>query len=574
MGEPLPRPDPEQTFAQLAEFAPTAESTRRALARVQAALPKARPARRLRWIVPASIAAAVLVALTITLALLPAKASAEEMLATTLKANEEYKGWVHLTYGKEDKTIIHWNTQNGDFAAQYQAIAPHDSPAKPGIAARFVDKASGLFYDYHNDIATIRIGAWSPERHHPGSNTPLSFAGLLDQLHEVAGENAVKITQSQDRGRDRFDITIAKPAADQMPEEFQSGAGSLGRPTTVWVDPGTKLIRAAVVDGKEINVAYGPPEFHSIYDAGVPRDAKIIDNRPTPEALAVVNRLRARIDKPFPDGIVVKLTYASSSAELQLYYRAGANWAARAYRVALPSETSPQVSSIQLPDHWQDAGSEELFRRMAAVFPESETGGDGTTAWDGEFDPVTGEQFLSYGIQDFDVSGKSRYRSGKAAGRQTYAGATAKSMERNFSPLLAIYPQEINMAFTTDNHLDLITAPDQPGELAFRVLFPDEAPGSLRFMTQEWFDPAHDDRSVLFQKLVFASSTSRQVEWRTDTRFAQYANLPLPDGRSYPTAWTETNYDGAGNISDTRFTEFRFFPGRQLPDIPRKLSRP
>jgi hypothetical protein len=56
-------------------------------------------------------------------------------------------------------------------------------------------------------------------------------------------------------------------------------------------------------------------------------------------------------------------------------------------------------------------------------------------------------------------------------------------------------------------------------------------------------------------------------------QFGAYATLPAPDGRSYPTLWTETTYDGAGNEqSGPTVTEVHFFPGRRMPEIPKKAA--
>jgi len=107
--------------------------------------------------------------------------------------------------------------------------------------------------------------------------------------------------------------------------------------------------------------------------------------------------------------------------------------------------------------------------------------------------------------------------------------------------------------------------------VALRVLFPDQTPGSLRFMTQEWIDPAHEDRAVTFQTLAFIDPKVRQIDYRTVKQFAEYATLPAPDGRSYPTVWTETTYDANGNVRHGPIvTELRFFPGRRMPDVPGK----
>jgi hypothetical protein len=92
-------------------------------------------------------------------------------------------------------------------------------------------------------------------------------------------------------------------------------------------------------------------------------------------------------------------------------------------------------------------------------------------------------------------------------------------------------------------------------------------------MKQEWIDPAHEDRAVRFETLSFMQSNVRQIRYRTVKQFGEYATLPAPDGRSYPTLWTETTYDAAGNVqSSPRVTEVHFYPGRRMPEAPKRAA--
>ena len=561
MNEPLEPMEVERVLGEIAGITPAPECTRLALERIGAAL-AAEPTQRRRWVLPASIAAALILVAGIGVSLLPSRASAQEALATTLKANEDYKGWVHLTSGK-DGDSLHWNTQTHAIAGRYG-----------GTSMYFKNPETGEGFDYHGTTGLIRIGNYLTMPNDANQDTPLNFPALIEKLRAVAGQDAVKITQSADGGRDRFDITIATPTTQRLADIFKEGAGSLGRPTSVWVDPKTKLISAALLDGQEITLTYGGPEIRSIYDAGAPKDAKIYDNRPTAEAMTLVRRVRARLDKPLPDGIMVMLYTATDphiSDDLTVYGRWGAQWARRSYPLASLG-AADKKGGIQLPEHWQDSASDEFFRRLAETMPEREIGGDGTKAWDGLFDADTGEPYVSYATATMDENGKTTTTSeGKVAGRDECTGAAAQSLERICSPTRWFYPEGTNTAYSTLNHLDLITAPDRPGEVALRALFPDNTPDSLRFMTQEWIDPAHEDRAVTFQTLTFIDPKVRQIDCRVVKQFGEYATLPAPDGRSYPTVWTETTYDANGSVQDgPTVTELRFFPGRRMPEIPKK----
>jgi hypothetical protein len=588
MNEPLEPMDVERVFGEIAGVTPTPESTRRALARAGAALAAA-PRRRMRWVLPASIAAAVIVAAGIGLSLLPSRASAQEALATTLRANEEYKGWVHLSYGKDMTRSEHWNTQTHADASYIEGMFMAD-PSKAGeipeTRITFRNPDTGETSDYFSATGLVRIGTYLPEMSYedPGLETPLQFPSLIEQLRAVMGQDAVKIVQSSDRGLDRFDITIATPATQRVVDFQNKGAGSLGRPSAVWVDPKTKLIRAALVDGQEMTLTYGAPEMRSIFDVGVPKVAKICDNRPTPETVATFKRVLVRAQKPFPDGVAVLLTVGSAPSSfmtLEVYGKSGEQWAMRNYPVAsvgglAPTGRQGAARGLQVPEHWQDSGAGEFFQRLAAAMPTDETGGDGTKAWRFAIDQDTGEQVVTYYSETVDEKGGIvSSTEGKIAGREEYTGEAAKMMARTISPARWCFPTRTIAGFASNCRVDLITSPDRPGETAFRVLVQGSTPDTLRAIFQEWIDPAHENRAVSFQELFFRDAKVRQIEDRHVKQFGQYATLPAPDGRSYPTSWTETTYDGDGNVQyGPNVSELRFFPGRRMPEIPKKPPRP
>jgi hypothetical protein len=567
--------DVEGVLAEVGGVRPAPESTRRALARAEAALAReismAQRQER-RWVLPMSIAAALIVAAGLTASLMPSRASAAEMLATTIKANEEYKGWVHLKHGNDVTDYLHWNTETRISATRMENAITHE------VGYWFANPQTGTEYRYNSKRSEIRIGFLSPDWLMRDQETPVQFSTLIGQLRTIVGADAVTIKQSTEGGLERFDIAIAqsKPEKERLPEAFDEGVGSFGRPSTVWVDPKTKLINKVTAGKQEIYLTYGAPEITSIQDLGAPKDAKVVDNRPAAEVMAAVRRVQERLAKPLPDGVLVQVTTCDGNdcpTGLKVYGRRGANWALRSYPLIVPGNTKAR-EGVALPAHWQSEGAEELFRRLVATMPEYERGGDGVKAWDGQIDAKTGEKFITWGQYDMDESGKTALKSeGKATGWQEVTGNRAKTYENIGSPTHWFYPDKIGAAYSTDNHLDLITSPDRPGQVGFRALFPDNAPGTLRFMTQEWIDPAHEDRAVRFETLSFLQSNVRQIQYRTVKQFGEYATLPAPDGRSYPTLWTETTYDAAGNVQGgSTVTEVHFFPGRRMPEVPKKAS--
>ena len=149
------------------------------------------------------------------------------------------------------------------------------------------------------------------------------------------------------------------------------------------------------------------------------------------------------------------------------------------------------------------------------------------------------------------------------------------------SPVPALYPiQAVSARWSFGEHLDTVTSDDRPGQLALRTRFTSSPnPKSQaktpprEVETEEWFDPAQDDRAVAFITYV-KDASSRQVVAKSVKQFSTYDTFPLPDGRSYPTFWQETSYrqDAAGQLVGTlqSQTAFRFFPGRSMPEIPKR----
>lgn len=258
---------------------------------------------------------------------------------------------------------------------------------------------------------------------------------------------------------------------------------------------------------------------------------------------------------------------------LALYARQGKQWAKREYAITVPGSPPFRGVGVELPDRWSDA-PDELLRRLAKIFPFVEYSGDGTKAWRGEFDPVTGEQFLSYGIYHALPDGTYDSQTGRAPGRQESIGLMALKLERIYSPTRWIYPEELYEAFATDNHLDLTTDPARPGQVCFRVIYVSETLDAPRFISQEWIDPAHDDRPVTTLQQSFSNPKTREILYRVHNEYSDYARLPAPDGRWFPTRWVTTTYDGADKVTSVVTSELHFFPDLRMPPLPEKILRP
>jgi len=81
----------------------------------------------------------------------------------------------------------------------------------------------------------------------------------------------LKVTQSKEGALDRFNV-VAEPTGDKSDVDL----------LVLLADPGSKLIQEAQMFKANKLVehfifTYGDPKIESIYDVGVPREAKIVD---------------------------------------------------------------------------------------------------------------------------------------------------------------------------------------------------------------------------------------------------------------------------------------------------------
>jgi len=559
-----PRESPmnvERAFADISSITPSDSARANAIIRVRATVLHPRSRWRL-W--ATSIAALLLFAAGLLLMFVfPRAASAQEALATTLRASAGYRGWVHISLN--GRPFADWNTVSGTVITRVNGAG----------AVRYADTARGEEYLYYPEPHTVYIGTIEPARsremRNASENAPLDFPGFLEAIRGALGSEGVKVAQVADRGMDRFDISAIKP-----PSIYWRTASWLnfGMPTAVWVDPKTKLLREMVVQAGTVAFTYGAPEFQSVYDAGAPRDAKVIDNRITKETAAAYDRVLARASTEFPDGVVAFLHYCgtpedSADSSLRVFYRSGKRWAYRTYPVTVGSSAEGRV---RWPIAVQDA--KELMRELERTWPSDEYYGEGESGWRRQFEPTTGEVFHMEGNQISATNVVTERRPGPIAlPPESVRGVLSISAPR----MRELYPTAAFEALAEPTkNLQLITADDRQGLAAFRVR-------SARTITEEWFDPAHQDRPVRFVNTLYRDRLMEAVRLQTTLEFSSFE--ALPDGRTYPrsikrqtmarnaqgvlTADVSPESLGPMRHEVSGGMEVRFFPGAALPALPR-----
>jgi hypothetical protein len=536
----------EQTLTRIASLAPTPLATERALAAVQTKL----RARRPRWIIPVSLAAALLLLASLFPLLFPAPLSAAERLGQALDATHAYKGWIRITSRVDAisrETFVDTETHT-------QVVINHGFNNRETI--EYKSPITREWSDYSSASNAIRRSTLADtETNVLDLNRTLgyffSYAELLSRLKELH-INVANITAKSEGGLDRYDIGPLVAAATQSQH-----AGETNFPATVWVDPRTGRIAEFDDNDTTVTITYDCSPITSIYDAGALRSAKIIDRSPPADALAVVTRIHQHQTTPLPDGL--SLTYdeiqatipPKKSANLRVYSSTGNRWFQRYYAVRTPDDPDP--AKLELPANWNTTATDELLRRLPA--PSSELAGD------------------AHVVVRRSLHGHVDY---------TFFNPIAQEDALLFRPARHLYPLFTDFSFGCI--LNLLTAPDRPGQLGLHFQEIDNArrtnpywpagPDQANLMVSHnindyWIDPAHADRFITHIETAFSDKDPSKIVYKAVTDFANYQSLPAPDSRSYPTSWTQTVYtpDKDGTLTPTQHqsTTFLFLPNKSLP---------
>jgi len=295
---------------QIGAIRPEPQATEQAIERIRRALlapSRRRWSRRFKILVPtAGIAAALLVALGLLLmTVLPQSARADdrELLREILNINAAYKNWIHLTSERNKQwdginirsNVIHVNTTT-DTSICWLDYTDH-------VRIRWSSPELRCIYEYVEQTNTLYIFTAGPR--HPKNDRPSIHIGLPVQptademfahFDEIAGKEGYKVERTMDGPYERFDIILLKDKLDKY-----GGLQNMQDRTTFWVDPKTKLFHRWQASYKDTDqtgaytFTYGEPTITSVYDLGVPRDVKIIDERPSDETIQLLDYLSSRV---------------------------------------------------------------------------------------------------------------------------------------------------------------------------------------------------------------------------------------------------------------------------------------
>ncbi|MGE5610093.1 MAG: hypothetical protein ACM359_12630 [Bacillota bacterium] len=514
---------------QVGQVQPTPDSTQRAVRRAREVILSVHEAssHRLFWriIMPTSIAAILVAAVSVLSVLfIHPEASAVEVLKEVAAVNGAYKGWIHA---KADQlpaseqigpgvaaASMHINTQK----QIYVGIEEHGNDRRIEWG-QLSEKTCLKYTSANNELILDELPSTLP----PSSILGIQVKGRKDLRPEeltgflVAHPTMDTITALVDYGctvtrRDEgtyewFDLTMpkAKEAKPFLTVLFDKKTRLLQR----WSGTGTS-------DGSEaaFSYTYGEPNWQSIYDLGVPKDAKVIDRRTPrlrfPQARAILDRLDGRvgINEKLGDYIAIETETALVGANkprsqaVVIYGRSGDKRFLGRYTKL--SEGKLNLAGWPAPGLALVHSAQEVKPDMLFVY-------DGTQRWiiraDGTFqDRVS------------DVSGLESF---------LLSGAIWPCYWRinHQNPKLTVDVQALNDG--PNPGLKMIVTGNS-------VLAPELGFDGIE---EQWrLDPARDDMPMASSCIWRAVDGT--VTGETQTRYLEHAQLPA--GPWYPTRWVVT----------------------------------
>ncbi len=491
-----------------------------------------------------------------------------------------FADWVHMRTQSSRAgavpVIKHWSTQTNTIVQQAAGNVTYENP-KTGENLSYLSASRVLQIA---DLDPNFLTNYFAEAAAP----PLTYPELLGPVRAKVGADGMSIVESTDGGMLRYELSLtAKALARPVRSMARSSVFNVAVPSVIWVDPATKLIQKMKTDQEVVTFTYGAPGFASIYEAGVPRDAKVVDYRPAAEAKAVYERVMARVRPPMPDGVLVSSGIMTNPSDkngvaqvsVSLEWRAGAEWGYRSYSDAglLHSPHGPMVPAV-----WDEQSTAEFFKRVAAAMPDGDFHSDGKSASGFQYDRATGGQFHT-GVfptaldSRGSVVGRNQPVAGphETAGRDEETGREALSFGTFWDTFLMG-----NGLYSPGGTLELATAPDHPGEIALCVRFHGAAPEKGTVATYWWMDPAHGDRLVECidndPAIAITDPAQSDGQGQMVTEFGDYVQLPAPDGRWYPTSVTESIYmtddRGKKEYRSLGKTAYHFIAGKVVPALP------
>lgn len=530
---------------------PTAAEHAAAVARVRASFSSGSAAtfpmrlsrRRLILGAAAAVGALLLAIAMLLLATRPRTAWAE--LEAAAEASGQFRGWVSVRMNLPNaKPFMVFDTE---LLSRAQFWPPDD---KGRSAVRFFDHRRSTDSYWSPAAGTVFVGELSPaelemtyERYARHFNQAVDFREQLTNMREALGAGNLDVRSARDDGLDRFDI-----------DWYFRDASGKRRPTPVdttsyWVDPKTHLItkvRHARWGEKPSTTVYeyNHPIVTSIYDLGIPRDAKIVDRRPTGEVKDLLDQLDRRIAAGTGDGFAMIATVAAAQDAvaggpvldtLDVYAQSDHRWMWAQYLVGHAPGRDAMMNATQKPQlaappGWPDlipAATITLVKDLkpndlfAQLGDRSYRGGNAVID---EGDPASAQDAAYFGVPGLYWPGRFRLR--------VYSPWTAVSLHKNPDGTHTIVSEEMVPHATRRYKSHEVTLDPQSGLPLTAV------------------DRVFDDAGI-----------ERRVE-----RLTFHSNLRTPAGVWLPQKWTDEAFSSGGQLAYRKEAILRFDPAARVPD--------
>jgi hypothetical protein len=544
----------------LADMHVRPEATRRALLRAAEVVNQSD--RRLnlsRLIVRSAIAAVLMLGLSILLVVWPDRAAtAAQQLRNTAQASANYKGWVHTRAKIEilDEAAVREKmraegapnmpmpvSDESHYDARTGSAASVKRLADGRIIATFMSVSDRTLIAYDSTDGKIRISVMSQVTADSLVRSRAMQPGSAEYLLKRARAGDRTVTSRDDGGLRRFDIA-GPPEQDRL------------LPMTIWADPQTGLVQKVISEMTAarftVEASYGPPAVTSIYDLGVPRDAPVVDNRPSDSLQEVYRAIEAaRGDHGVGDHVsLLSQTYLDPQGAVNervgaiyLLARRGNAWLNCRYLVGEKTYNNKQSRAIAvaLPQAWPKPALHPLLQTLFGTKASDYVVYDGDEGWRGSYNA--------------DGSGPEYVISSK-----DHRGAVAFVGFRDTESIeYLIWPSpETGEGLRTE----VIHDEQRPDLIGLRTTFTPTWPRPASSIRTVWLDPSRN-YTIVEAENTSINEDDRTVAHRLVKDFAQ-----LPDGRWVPSSWvsTTTQYDPQGKVlgSDSQLYTLQVMVGQTL----------
>jgi len=423
----------------------------------------------------------------------------EDQKPPELYINKTENGKCEIRWMGEKKEIRFYNVKNGD-------LAQYDSSQK------FV--AFGTMHPKTAEKVRTEVGKF-----------PLTIEEVVEQLKEE-GAQIVQFNQVPDGGMTRTEISyIPGTNCKTCPQE--------GGKDLIWTDPKTGFIhkiQTQLDHPQEITYTYEKQTIKDIYGFGVPKDTKVLDYRPTPQAKAVLDRLDQNFQRDFGQKYLVVLTetdhrkkWGTKKMFLYLYARDGDKVLSAIYAFRPEEYPSSPILGLQ---GWPKPKIDDVLTLAKTTVPIFYYATDSAVVWTGTFDqlnispPRIKEHKAKY--KDYPLDAIEQPITHVWKGRE-------KLHLYDFGPLA-----------------DTIADPSKPKLVGLRLRMQDLlAKGKSPFRTEQifWIDPAHGDLTVKASLLAEKIGPDKKM-MRLNQHWTYDHPVQLPNGPWYPTHWIKESWTG------------------------------